>query len=264
MTTTKATRATDDDNERRYRAPALEKGLDILELLARENAPMTTSQVASSLGRSVSELFRMVLALEFRGYIAPSKGREGYELTNKLFTLGMAQAPTKNLLDAALPVMNELVHQIGQSCHLVVASDDQVVVVARIESPRDLGFSVRVGYRRPLIEATSGLVLFGFQSEDIRTSMLPVIAGPDDRERLEKFQARAAEAAELGYVKSASDFIEGVTDLSVPVMGARGPLAALTVPFVKIRPLTCNQEQAIERQIAAAQKISDQIGDSSR
>lgn len=59
-----------DDSERKYRAPALEKGLDILELLARNSSPMTTSQMACALGRSVSELFRMVLALEYRGYIA--------------------------------------------------------------------------------------------------------------------------------------------------------------------------------------------------
>ena len=81
-----------DDGERKYRAPALEKGLDILELLSRHGAPMTTSQMATTLGRSVSELFRMVLALEFRGYIAPSvDGRDGYTLTNKLFTLGISQ-----------------------------------------------------------------------------------------------------------------------------------------------------------------------------
>jgi DNA-binding IclR family transcriptional regulator len=67
-----------DDNDRKYRAPALEKGLDILELLARNGAPMTTSQMAVTLGRSVSELFRMVLALEFRGYIESSPdGRDG-------------------------------------------------------------------------------------------------------------------------------------------------------------------------------------------
>ena len=69
----------DSDHDRKYRAPALEKGLDILELLARHGAPMTTSQMAATLGRSVSELFRMVLALEFRGYIEASPdGRDGW------------------------------------------------------------------------------------------------------------------------------------------------------------------------------------------
>ncbi len=254
----------EEDSERRYRAPALEKGLDILELLARESGPMTTSQMATALGRSVSELFRMVLALEFRGYIVPSRSRDGYELTNKLFTLGMAQAPTKNLLEAALPVMNDLVQRIGQSCHLVVVSGDQVVVVARVESPRDLGFSVRVGYRRRMVEATSGLVLFGFQPEDAREALRATLAETEQQDRLAQFQQRAAEAAERGFVKSDSDFIEGVTDLSVPVLGSSGPLAALTVPFVKVRPQICTPEECIERQMEAARKIASLLGDITR
>ena len=123
------------DGERKYRAPALEKGLDILELLAHSHSPMTISQMALSLGRSVSELFRMVLALEYRGYISPSPDG-GYSLTNRLFSLGLSQGATKTLLDSALPVMKELGLPLGQSCQLAVVSGDQIVVVARLESPQ--------------------------------------------------------------------------------------------------------------------------------
>src|SRR5690554_5635378 len=44
--------ATAAEEERKYRAPALEKGLDILELLARNGSPMTTSQMAATLSCS--------------------------------------------------------------------------------------------------------------------------------------------------------------------------------------------------------------------
>lgn len=171
MSDTTSAKAVEDDG-RKYKAPALEKGLDILELLASTAEPMTTSQIAAKLGRSVSELFRMVLALEYRGYIVPSDdGRDGYILSNKLFTLGIARAPTKTLLEEALPVMSALSREIGQSCHLAVISGDQIVVVGRIESPGDLGFSVRVGYRRPMVKAASGRILFGFQAEDTQEIM---------------------------------------------------------------------------------------------
>lgn len=58
--------------ERKYRAPALEKGLDVLELLSSHGRPMTPSQMSVTLKRSVSELFRMIQVLEFRGYIEQS------------------------------------------------------------------------------------------------------------------------------------------------------------------------------------------------
>ncbi len=55
-----------------------------------------------------------------------------------------------------------------------------MVVVARIEAPGNQGFSVRVGYRRPLIDSTSGLVLFAFQPEEVRaewrTKLAPTVS----------------------------------------------------------------------------------------
>src|SRR5437870_3111280 len=49
--------------EMRYAVPALEKGLDILELLAREAEGLSLNELARELGRTSSELFRMVVAL---------------------------------------------------------------------------------------------------------------------------------------------------------------------------------------------------------
>ncbi|MFX3701694.1 helix-turn-helix domain-containing protein, partial [Streptococcus suis] len=46
-----------------YRAPALEKGLDILELLAQQDEPLTKKQIAESLDRSINEIFRMLSVL---------------------------------------------------------------------------------------------------------------------------------------------------------------------------------------------------------
>src|SRR5271170_6716179 len=121
--------------DRKYRAPALEKGLDILELLAGSRQPLSLNQISSTLDRSTSELFRMVQVLEFRGYVAIAGSGDGYVLTNKLFAIGMRRAPTKDLIEAALPVMRRLSESIRQSCHLAVASGDQMVVVARVEAP---------------------------------------------------------------------------------------------------------------------------------
>jgi len=77
----------------RYRAPALEKGLDVIELLAAEKAPLNLSAISQRLGRSSGELFRMLQVLEFKGFITTADNGTGYVLTNKLFALAMAQAP---------------------------------------------------------------------------------------------------------------------------------------------------------------------------
>lgn len=251
-----------DECERKYRAPALEKGLDILELLARHTAPMTTSQMATALGRSVSELFRMVLALEYRGYIAQMPdGRDGYVLTNKLFTLGISQGSAKTLLEVALPVMKELARELGQSCHLVVPSGDQIVVVARVESPMDLGFSVRVGYRRRLIDTNSGALLYGFASPDVQAGWLPVLSATVDLERIERFLVKARKGVEQGYIQLASDFVDGVTDFCVPVTSVHGAAAVLIIPFIHIKSQAITAERVLERLLQAAEKVSHGLVD---
>ena len=92
----------------------------------------------------------MLQVLEFKGFITTAENGTGYVLTNKLFALAMAQAPVRSLVETALPIMRKLVQDIGQSAHIAVASEDQIVVITRIERPGDLGFSVRIGYRREI------------------------------------------------------------------------------------------------------------------
>lgn len=249
-----------EETQRKYRAPALEKGLDILELLAAHGGPMSLSQISSALERSTSELFRMVQVLEFRGYIAPAGTHDGYVLANKLFALGMAQAPTRTLLEAALPVMRKLSDRIGQSCHVAVPSDDQIVVVARIEAPGDIGFSVRVGYRRALTAATSGLILLAFQPEGVRETELARLFAADAPDKRKDFMKRADAVRAHGFLQAESDFVQGVIDLSAPVMSGDRAIAALTVPFVHRAPLFCTQDNSIPHLKAAAAEISEEIG----
>jgi DNA-binding IclR family transcriptional regulator len=247
------------EGQPRYRAPALEKGLDILELMAREGIAMTPSQMAVKLNRSVSELFRMILTLEARGYIAQSGDAQGFDLTNKLFALGSARSQVKTLLETALPNMHELTREIDQSCHLVVASGDQIVVIARVENPGFLGFSVRPGYRKTLIEAISGLTLFAFQPEIIRKEWLSSLGKTADAGKLERFARQADAARSLGFTQAGSEFVPGVTDLSAPIMSGTRCIAALTVPFVQRLELPRSMAESLNLVCICARRISESM-----
>ena len=47
------------DEGDRYRAPALDKGLDILELLARTDDGLSQAEIAKALARSPNEIYRI-------------------------------------------------------------------------------------------------------------------------------------------------------------------------------------------------------------
>ena len=247
-----------DGDDRKYRAPALEKGLDVLELLAAHGRPLTLSQMSATLNRSVSELFRMIQVLEFRGYIEHSA--EGYRPSNRLFALGLAQAPVKALIEAALPAMRSLADATMQSCHLVVQTEDQIVVVARVESPGDLGYSVRIGYRRNLIEATSGRMFYGLASPSVRQRLEERLRARHGDKSFEAFAAEAETAARQGYAQRPSDFVKGVTDLSAPVMGFEGVIATLIMPYIERMPPGSDMPSALARLRRAAADISAEMG----
>jgi DNA-binding IclR family transcriptional regulator len=158
--------------------------------------------------------------------------------------------------------MRDLSEKIDQSCHLAVASGDQMVVVARIENSGLLGFSVRPGYRRAIVEATSGLVLFAFQPEAIRADWTRLFAAYPDKARLETFHRQAEIVRSQGFAKADSDFVQGVADLSAPVLAGGACVAALTVPFVQRIKAPRSIDDTIALVRDAADRISAALGES--
>lgn len=238
-----------------YRAPALEKGLDVLELLAVEQDPLTVTEIVQRLGRSTGELFRMILVLEQRGFLVQTE--RGYVLSTRLFQLGLSRPPAQNLVEAALPLMRELSVETHQSCHLVFASQGDMVVVARMESRDQLGFSVRVGYRRPLFLTGSGTTLYAFQPGDVRAEWEAMFAPAPARAALAEFRARADTVAAAGYARQPSAFVEGVIDLSAPILRGGSAAAALGIPYVRRRGAEDGEEAAI----AALRRVAGRIGE---
>jgi len=259
----------EDDGEagdkRRYRAPALEKGLDVLELIASETEPITLAEIVRRLDRSSGELFRMVQVLEYRGYIARAGGSEGYVLTDALFSMAMRQPAVRDLMEVALPHMRTLSAECGQSSHLARHSGSSIVVVARMESREAVGFSVRVGYRRFLPATVSGTVLYAFQGPSTRADWEADFAEQIKPEELRAFQRRAEQARKNGFHKAPSAYVAGVTDISAPLMRGDHAVAALTMPFVTTTTNRHTLEECVALLKRAAADISAELalGDAS-
>ena len=244
---------------RRYRAPALEKGLAILEFLAPRTQAMKLSEISAGLGRSASEIFRMMQVLEQRQYLTRPPGEEGYVLTNRLFLLGMEHPPVKGLVETAMPVMHRLAAGIEQPCHLAIPSEELIVVIARVESPGDVGFLVRVGHRRPIPHSTSGLVLLAFQPEDTRARWLETLRRRQVRYERKRLAGSLRSIHARGYACIPSEVVAGVTDLSAPILLQGCAIAALTVPFAQRRGSRGALTRCIAQLRGAAARISQEL-----
>lgn len=244
-----------------YQAPALEKGLEILEFLADKAAPFAMMEIANALQRSRNEIYRMLVVLERRGYIVRLPD-ERYELTNHLFALSMRMPPRRNLHDAALPAMHRLSETLFQSCHLVVTTGNEMVVVARVESPDQLGFAVRVGYRRPILLSTSGRLLFAFLPAAQQAAWLKQLRNetPGDSD-LARFETDCAKIVAKGFHIGPSAFVDAITDLGAPIFDGvtEGAAASLIVPFVSGRSARSTIDEAVIELRSAAASISETL-----
>lgn len=241
----------------KYSAPALEKGLDILELLSTESTPMSLAQIGQRLKRTSGEIFRMLAALERRGYLARGPRPEQYLLTNKLFDLAHRHPPTKRLIACAVPVMEDLARAIQQSCHLAVRHGDAALIVAQVDCPGFTGFAVRVGAHAPLAESCSGRVLLAFQEPEIRKAWLETAPGA----------ARGVSEALLdairaqGWNRQESGLHPGIVDFSAPILDHDGcALAALTIPRLGSVQTATDEDKLVARLRAAAAAVASGLG----
>ena len=114
----------------------------------------------------------MLVCLEERGYISPSRDGERFHLTLRLFELGQQYPPTKRLITESLPIMQQVTDKLNQSCHLGVLDGDRVVIVAHVDSPLSVGFYVKAGGIGDLMRSTTGHVILANQSpEDVVTKV---------------------------------------------------------------------------------------------
>ncbi|HEY0421136.1 MAG TPA: IclR family transcriptional regulator [Acetobacteraceae bacterium] len=249
-----------------YAVPALEKALDIIELLAGQAAGLSGSQIAGELDRSSGEIFRILQVLERRRVIERRQPGDRFGLTVKLLELGLAHPPVDQLLTSAIPVMQEMAAGMHQSCHLAVRNMAHILIVAQVPSPGPVGFNVRRGARFPLTESVSGRVLLSFRNPvefrlwmkevEKETELPQAPAGLTDT--LERIRARGHEIAP-------SPVSPGVTDVGAPVIDDSGAaVAALTVPYFATAQtrIALTEVPGVVRQ--AAQAISDSLGGTRR
>src|SRR5690606_10182978 len=148
-----------DTQEDRYRAPALDKGLDILELLSQQPRGLTRGEIVKAMGRGPSEIYRMLERLVARDYVNRSAEGDRYALTMKLFVLAHRHPPVRRLVTRALPLMDAFAREAQQSAHLVVPDREAGLVVGQATCPGNWEFGIRVGTRIDLLATGSGLTM---------------------------------------------------------------------------------------------------------
>jgi DNA-binding IclR family transcriptional regulator len=214
-----------------YSAPALDKGLDILEALCQCENGLTQQEIATRLNRKLGEIYRMLNCLVQRNYVA-SYGNT-YTITSKLFQLSHFHPPVYRLLTEAIPVMEELSREISFPCDLRIYNNGVQIVIASIQPPDGLGFMTRVGSEIAVAPSASGLVLVAFQTPVIMELRIRESLPNKSNVEVNSFRKRLKEVAVNGFASIKSNQYAGLHAVSFPILDVNdNAVAAITVPML--------------------------------
>ena len=229
-----------------YSAPALEKGLDILELLSNSEEGLTQAEIATKLNKSVNEIYRMITTLKNREYVDFDQEKEVYRLSFKILNMTAKFEPVKTLSIRAIPIMKELTTKANQSVHLAIYTKGKILIIAQEDSPSSFNYHVSVGASFDLLETSSGRVILTFQNVKERQRRLERRKFYSKLETSSKISALELKKIEKMFSKNTMKKIEknkyelvkslqikGVTNISVPIFDHTShAIAALTIPYV--------------------------------
>lgn len=238
----------------------LDRGLQVLALFTVEDRDWTVKEMSAALGIPLSSTYRIVRTLESEGFLEAADSRGAYRLGLRLLHLGFVVYSKLDVRQIALPVMQRLAKEVGETVVLMIPRRQFAVCVENVEGtslirPR----SIEVGERRHYNCGAVALALLAYIPEEHRELILKE---PLPRlteftlTSVEKIHARCESIRDTGVSYSKNEVFLGTAAIASPVFDARGEVAAAVALTGVVERIIDLEETAK----TAAQQISAALG----
>ncbi|HPS52883.1 MAG TPA: helix-turn-helix domain-containing protein, partial [Phycisphaerae bacterium] len=142
----------------RYVIPAVEKAVELLEYLGRDDKGYTQAELVKELNMPLSTCYRIIQTLQKRDWIRKIKDGQ-YTLSGGMLSAAMNLVNRVARFEAVGPNLKRLADRTELTCKLSIRQGNQQVTILRAESPRPMSVSGKVGSRFPVIEGSVGAAL---------------------------------------------------------------------------------------------------------
>ncbi len=238
----------------------------ILERFLDERATsLSFNEVATGTRLSRSTAHRLLTDMTARGMLAQDAQRDEYRLGPLLLAVGALTRQVSGMVEVAMPRMELLRNQFGETTLIAELHGDSVVPIRRVDGIHEMRMNQEIGRRYPAYAGATGQVLLAHLSPEDLTGYL---AGAR-LERLTENTVRSVEELRLALERvrhagvgiSRGQRVAEAVAVSAPVFDGAGTLAgALTISGVASRWDTDRTFIAAQAVKAAAETISRDIG----
>lgn len=244
---------------------SVSRAFKILECIAKNNNLAGVTTISNDIQLSKSTVHSLLSTLLQMGYVQQEEKEGKYSLGLKLFELGQVVYYSMDLRTIAMPYLTELSRKHEETIHLGVLSDGEVVYVDKVDSPRSIRTTSKIGKRSPVHCTGLGKMLLSSLPDD---EIKKIIASKG----LAKYTDQTITDADVlyqhiqeirknGFALDNEEIEEGLVCSAAPIKNAFGEtIAAISVSGPSHRLTEERLQQVTEDVVYACREISKKLG----
>ncbi len=239
-----------------YHIQVLDRVFRILDALSDDRSEAGVSELAGRLRLHRSTTHRLLMVLERNRYVERSQPTGRYRLGSKLFELGTRVLARIDLGDTARPFLERLVTETGETAHLGVLRQGEVVSLFNVQSTRNLRAPATVGRRIPAYCTSLGKALLAFLPERELEALVKTLPlkpyTPKTLARPSLFRAELKRVRKRGYAIDDEEFEEGLRCIGAPIRDHSGRVIAALSIAGPVSRLKDSRMSALSHSVARA------------
>ncbi|HZQ52444.1 MAG TPA: IclR family transcriptional regulator [Bryobacteraceae bacterium] len=248
-----------------YHVQVLDRVFRILDILTESGSGIGLPEIANRLDLHKSTAHRLMMVLEANRFVERNSVSGRYHLGSRLMELGLSAVSQLSVYEIALPHLRALVSETGETAHLAVLRDGQVVSLVSAESTQTLRTPVTVGSRTPAHCTSLGKSMLAFAPEEqveayLREQPLKSYT-PKTITKISRFKAELKLIRERGYAIDNEEREVGLRCIGAPIWNSSGDvIAAVSIAGPAFR-ISDEQIPALSKAVVrTATRISTSMG----
>ncbi len=248
------------------RAPAVDRALDVIELLAVREKALPLSEMLTKLAIPRQSLIRILNTLCDRGVVDRTGQRGFYRLGMRLLYFGNRLQDKIKLRSISRPLMQELADKTHKTVELSTLDRDQLVLIEQIEGTEGIRLYTRIGSAYPYFHAVAvGKIYLAHMEAEKRQKVLATIGLPPVTEHtitdINRLEEELIGIREKGYAFENQELRKGVRRIVAPIYDHRNHLIGCVGVAATIFSFEMDDRESLGRQVVeTANQISYDMG----
>lgn len=244
------------------RGSAVARSLDILQLVATAERPLTPAEMGEKLGIPKATVHRLCAGLEERGLVESRINGRGLLPGREMYRMSLGVLGSSAFKVQRHAVLSSLSERIGETCNISVPEGSTMLYFDRVETHWPVRIQLPIGSRVPLHCTSAGKMylstLPGVKQRQVLESLNLKRYTQKTVTDVDTLMAELAATAERGYAQDDEEWLEGMVALAVPLSDPAGRVyATLSFNAPAMRTSLAESHQYLDALRSAAAELDE-------